>query len=160
RDKTLAMAREADAARAAGRAGALTGVPMVHKDIFCAEGWKTTCGSKMLENFVSPYDAGVVERCKAAGLVPLGRANMAECAMGWSNENSAFGPVRNPWDTAAVPGGSSGGSAAAVAARLTPVATATDTGGSIRQPAGFCGVTGLKPTYGVVSRYGMVAYAS
>lgn len=160
RAKTLAMAQAADAARAAGAAGPLTGVPIAHKDIFCAEGWKTTCGSKMLENFVSPYDAGVIERCNAAGLVTLGRTNMDEFAMGSSNENSAFGVVRNPWDTSAVPGGSSGGSAAAVAARLVVAATATDTGGSIRQPASFCGVTGLKPTYGVVSRYGMVAYAS
>ncbi len=160
RDKTLAEAAAADALRAAGRAGPLTGVPIAHKDIFCQQGWKTSCGSKMLDNFISPYDSHVVEQCRAAGLVTLGRANMDEFAMGSSNENSAYGPARNPWDLNAVPGGSSGGSAAAVAARLAPAATATDTGGSIRQPAAFCGVTGIKPTYGVVSRFGMVAYAS
>jgi aspartyl-tRNA(Asn)/glutamyl-tRNA(Gln) amidotransferase subunit A len=160
RARTLADAAAADAARAAGNAGLLTGVPMVHKDIFCQQGWKTSCGSKMLDNFISPYNAHVVEQCNAAGLVTLGRANMDEFAMGSSNENSYYGAVKNPWDLNAIPGGSSGGSAAAVAARLTPVATATDTGGSIRQPASHCGVTGIKPTYGVVSRYGMVAFAS
>ncbi len=160
REKTLAEAAAADAIRAAGNAGALTGVPLAHKDIFCQQGWKTSCGSKMLDNFIAPYDSNVVEQCRKAGLVTLGRANMDEFAMGSSNENSFYGPVRNPWDLNAVPGGSSGGSAAAVAARLAPAATATDTGGSIRQPAAFCGVTGIKPTYGVVSRFGMVAYAS
>lgn len=160
RAKTLAEAATADARIAAGDAHALTGVPIIHKDLFCQQGWRTSCGSKMLDNFVSPYSAHVVEQCQAAGLVTLGRANMDEFAMGSSNENSFYGAVKNPWDQKAVPGGSSGGSAAAVAARLTPVATATDTGGSIRQPASHCGVTGIKPTYGVVSRYGMVAYAS
>lgn len=160
RDKTLAEARSADALRAAGQSGLLTGVPIAHKDIFCQQGWKTSCGSKMLDNFVSPYDAHVVEQCRKAGLVTLGRANMDEFAMGSSNENSFYGPVRNPWDLNAVPGGSSGGSAVAVAARLAPAATGTDTGGSIRQPAAFCGITGIKPTYGVVSRFGMIAYAS
>ncbi|GGP21799.1 Asp-tRNA(Asn)/Glu-tRNA(Gln) amidotransferase subunit GatA [Silvimonas iriomotensis] len=159
-DKTLAEAAAADALRAAGNAGVLTGIPLAHKDIFCQEGWRTSCGSKMLENFVAPYSAHVVEQCRKAGLVTLGRTNMDEFAMGSSNENSFFGAVKNPWDTQAVPGGSSGGSAAAVAARLAPIATATDTGGSIRQPAAFCGVTGIKPTYGVVSRFGMIAYAS
>ncbi|MGL4995897.1 MAG: Asp-tRNA(Asn)/Glu-tRNA(Gln) amidotransferase subunit GatA, partial [Deefgea sp.] len=130
------------------------------KDIFCAEGWKTTCGSKMLDNFVAPYSSNVAELCDAAGLVTLGRTNMDEFAMGSSNENSFYGAVKNPWDLNAVPGGSSGGSAAAVAARLVPMATGTDTGGSIRQPAAFCGITGIKPTYGVVSRFGMIAYAS
>ncbi|MDP5008663.1 MAG: aspartyl/glutamyl-tRNA amidotransferase subunit A, partial [Glaciimonas sp.] len=159
-DLTLAQARAADQRLAKNDATPLTGVPIAHKDIFVTRDWRSTAGSKMLANYISPFDATVVEHFNNAGMVTLGKLNCDEFAMGSSNENSAFGAVKNPWDKSAVPGGSSGGSAAAIAARLAPAATATDTGGSIRQPASFCGVTGIKPTYGSASRYGMIAFAS
>lgn len=159
-DLALEQARAADQRLANGNAGPLTGIPLAHKDLFCTQGVRTSCGSKMLDNFIAPYESAVTQRFMDAGAVSLGKTNMDEFAMGSTNESSFYGPVRNPWNPEHIPGGSSGGSAAAVAARLCAGATGTDTGGSIRQPAGFTGITGIKPTYGRVSRWGMIAYAS
>ena len=159
-ERAILQAQQADKLLKENNSNLLTGIPIAHKDIFCISGVKTSCGSKMLDSFNAPYDATVVHKLDQAGCVTLGRTNMDEFAMGSSNETSYYGPVMNPWNTDCVPGGSSGGSAAAVAACIAPLATGTDTGGSIRQPAALCGITGLKPTYGRVSRYGMIAYAS
>lgn len=159
-EATLAQAKEADQRIAEGKQQLLTGIPIAHKDVFVTRQWRTTAGSKMLENYTSPFDATVVEHLNNAGTVNIGKLNCDEFAMGSGNENSAFGPCLNPWDTNAVPGGSSGGSAAAVAAGIVLATTGTDTGGSVRQPSAMCGVSGIKPTYGTVSRFGMIAYGS